>query len=161
MTRHETSLPSPPAEKMEPPGHYDEYGNAFSEKTMSAQSSLNDMGSFTDNPASPSTPCPKHNPSQTSSLDAHLHTSAAREAAQSLSATITTAVDGEHCTRCTANEAARTLTRYLFEMRQAKKAKNWSREDKKAMKVESKGLMKEVKNVVKEEKARLKREARG
>lgn len=68
------------------------------------------------------------------------------------------ATDGEHCTRCTANEAARTLTRYLFEIRQAKKEGNWSKEDKKKLKVEVKGLMREVKGVVREEKAKLKKE---
>lgn len=63
------------------------------------------------------------------------------------------AVDGEHCTRCTANEAARTMTRFLFEARKGK----MSKEEKKALKVEVKAMMKEVKAVVREEKGRLKR----
>ena len=66
-------------------------------------------------------------------------------------------MDGEHCTRCTANEAARTLTRYLFQMKTGK----MSKEEKKALKVEVKGMLREVKETVKEEKGRLKREEQG
>lgn len=62
------------------------------------------------------------------------------------------AVDGEHCTRCTANDVLRTLTKYVFDLREAKKSGNFSRQEKKALKVEVKGLLKEVKGVIREEK---------
>jgi len=102
--------------------------------------------------SSPSQQCNHKGSNATPFLDAQLHQPAAREAVSSVHTTMQYAVDGEHCTRCTANEAARTLTKYVFDMRDAKQRGNFSREEKRAMKAEVKALLREVKGVIREEK---------
>jgi hypothetical protein len=154
-------LPSLSSERIEPPQYpTDQPAVAVSEKTscipLSARTpTTHPLISF----PSPSQPCTKHPSSTTPFLDAQLHTTAASSGVDAITHSLHAATDGEHCTCCTANEAARTLTRYMFEMRQAKKTGKWTKEDKKALKVEMKGLMREVKGAVREEKMRLKRES--
>jgi len=75
--------------------------------------------------SSPSYQCNHRGSNATPILDAQLHQPAAREAVSSVHTTMQNAVDGEHCTRCTANEAARTLTKYVFDMRDAKQRGNF------------------------------------
>lgn len=163
MTQGE-SLPSPPPEKAEPPQYRDLRSAETGQTQLSEKATSVDLPiiscPLTDLLSSLHNPC-THNPTPTPSLDVHLSTPAAKSAVHSITTALDHATDGAHCTRCTANEAARTLTRYLFEMREAKKAGEWSKEDKKRVKVEMKGLMREVKGVVREEKARLRREGGG
>lgn len=147
-----TSLPSPPAEKMEEPQYHSEK-ESYGKPSLSQPSHLTQSSS-----PSPKHHCTHHTSTPTPLLDANLSSPAAQDAVHTLTTSLHDATDGQHCTRCTANDAARTLTQYLFTMRQAKKAGNWSKEDKKALKVELKGLMREVKDVVKEEKGKLKAE---
>lgn len=162
----ETSLPSPPAENVEPPQYNNEGAPHLSRFVEKEQQSVSPCppqqapSTTTTNPplTSTSKPCTHYPTSPTPFLDAYLTSSTAKNAVQSLNTTLEDLIDSDHCTRCTANEAARTLTRYLFEMRQANKAGDWRKEDKKAMKVELKGLMREIQGVVREEKAKLKAE---
>lgn len=156
--RRDEYLPSPTTEKGDP--FIDEDVNQmtapeYQEKDQCVSSSSSDRLTtiLTIPPPSPPIPCRTHNPTPTTHLDTYLTSPTAHEAVDTLTTHLHDTVDGSHCTRCTVNSAARTLTRFLFEVRKGK----LSKEEKKALKVEVKGMMREVKAVVREEKGRLKR----
>lgn len=58
-------------------------------------------------------------------------------------------VDEKKCTKCTVENISTLLTGHVRDLRAAKQNGVWSKEDKKALKAEIKGLLKPVKKDVK------------
>lgn len=58
-------------------------------------------------------------------------------------------VDEKKCTKCTVENISTLLTGHVRDLRVAKQNGVWSKEDKKALKTEIKGLLKPVKKDVK------------
>lgn len=96
-----------------------------------------------------STRCHTHVSSKTPHIDAHLDEIGTQTRIHELINALTSAADGRSCSRCATESAARTITAYLRDLRAAKKNGQWSSEEKKALKAESKALFKEMKKDLK------------
>ncbi|KAK4495617.1 hypothetical protein PRZ48_012885 [Zasmidium cellare] len=95
----------------------------------------------------PTPTCTIHPTTPTPHLDAQLSSPKYRSYLLSLSEALADLADAEepHCTKCSIDSVALTLTQLAKEVKQAKKNGEWSKEEKKALKKESKTLGKAVK----------------
>jgi hypothetical protein len=66
-----------------------------------------------------------------------------------LSAALSELVDENKCTKCAVENLSTLLTGHVRNLRTAKQNGEWSKEDRKALKAESKGLLKPVKKEIK------------
>lgn len=96
-----------------------------------------------------STRCHTHVSSRTLHIGAHLDEPRTQTRIHELINALTSAADGRSYTRCATESAARTITAYLRDLRAAKKNGQWSSEEKKALKAESKAVIKEMKKDLK------------
>ena len=95
-------------------------------------------------------PCALQGHSQTPRLDAYLHQDTTKAALQALSSALADAASDYRCSRCAIESVALTLTSTLCTLRAAEKEGKWSREEKKALKNEAKGVFKGIKHDVKD-----------
>lgn len=93
--------------------------------------------------------CHVHGPSKTPLIEAHLRQPGTKASVQALINSLSNAIEEEKCLKCAMQDAARTLTSCARDYRTAKKNGQWSREEKKALKAEAKGLANDLKGIVK------------
>lgn len=96
-----------------------------------------------------STSCTVHGFSQTPHLDHQLQQPQTKEILQALTVALNDIADERQCTKCAVETASGLLTGYVREVKAAKKNGQYSKEEKKALKKEIKGLAKGVKRDVK------------
>ncbi|KAF2167804.1 hypothetical protein M409DRAFT_21952 [Zasmidium cellare ATCC 36951] len=91
--------------------------------------------------------CTIHTPSPTPQLDAQLHSPKYREYLLTISEALADLADAEepHCTKCSIDTVALTLTELLKDVKAEKKNGAWSKEQAKVLKKEGKLLGKAVK----------------
>ncbi|KAB8275324.1 hypothetical protein BDV30DRAFT_236692 [Aspergillus minisclerotigenes] len=89
--------------------------------------------------------CTVHGPSQTPHLDRQLQQPETKEILQALSVAFNDIADERQCTKCAVETTSSLLTGYIREVKAAKKNGQYSKEEKKALKKEIKGLAKVVK----------------
>jgi hypothetical protein len=99
------------------------------------------LNTSTTTPPCTHTPTP-HLSSAIASPQTHAHLIAATTA-------LTAATQEGACLKCTGETISQTLTALMQEMRAAKKEGRWSHEEKRALKMEVKGLLKGMKRDVK------------
>ncbi|KAJ5498264.1 hypothetical protein N7453_007315 [Penicillium expansum] len=98
---------------------------------------------------SPKVDCLTHGPSQVPLLDLELQKPQAKDIIRTLAAALNDIADEKKCTKCTVENISTLLTGHVRDLRAAKRSGMWSKEDKKALKTEIKGLLKPVKKDVK------------
>ncbi|KAJ5486216.1 hypothetical protein N7530_000516 [Penicillium desertorum] len=98
---------------------------------------------------SPKVDCLTHGPSQVPLLDSELQKQQAKDIIRTLATALNDIADEKKCTKCTVENISTLLTGHVRDLRVAKRSGMWSKEDKKALKVEIKGLLKPVKKDVK------------
>lgn len=98
---------------------------------------------------SPKVDCLTHGPSQVPLLDCELQKPQAKDIIRTLAAALNDIADEKKCTKCTVENISTLLTGHVRDLRAAKRSGMWSKEDKKALKAEIKGLLKPVKKDVK------------
>ncbi|KAK4862375.1 hypothetical protein LT330_002508 [Penicillium expansum] len=82
-------------------------------------------------------------------LDLELQKPQAKDIIRTLAAALNDIADEKKCTKCTVENISTLLTGHVRDLRAAKRSGMWSKEDKKALKTEIKGLLKPVKKDVK------------
>jgi hypothetical protein len=90
-----------------------------------------------------------HGPSKTPLLDRELQKPQTQEIIQAISSALDEFVDEKKCTRCTVENLSTLLTEQIRNLREAKQNGEWSKEDRKALKAETKSLLKPVKKQLK------------
>ncbi|OQE38932.1 hypothetical protein PENCOP_c007G04362 [Penicillium coprophilum] len=98
---------------------------------------------------SPKANCLTHGPSQVPLLDRELQNQQTKEIIRALTTALNDLTDEKKCTKCTVENIATLLTGQVRDLRAAKRSGMWSKEDKKALKAEIKGLLKPLKKDVK------------
>ncbi|OOQ91163.1 hypothetical protein PEBR_01217 [Penicillium brasilianum] len=98
---------------------------------------------------SPKVPCMSHGPSKTPLLDRELQKPQTQEFIHAISSALRELVDEKKCTRCTVENLSTLLTDQIRNLREAKQNGEWSKEDRKALKAETKSLLKPVKKQLK------------
>ncbi|KAJ6180440.1 hypothetical protein N7519_010901 [Penicillium mononematosum] len=98
---------------------------------------------------SPMVDCLTHGPSQVPLLDSELQKPQAKDIIRALATALNDIADEKKCTKCTVENISTLITGHVRDLRAAKRSGMWSKEDKKALKVEIKGLLKPVKKDVK------------
>ncbi|KAJ5977290.1 hypothetical protein N7501_000632 [Penicillium viridicatum] len=98
---------------------------------------------------SPKPDCLTHGPSQVPLLDHELQKQQAKDIIQTLATAVNDIADEKKCTKCTVENISALLIDNVRDLRAAKRSGVWSKEDKKALKVEIKYLLKPVKKDVK------------
>lgn len=98
---------------------------------------------------SPKVPCMSHGPSKTPLLDRDLQKPQTQEIIHAISSALEELVDEKKCTRCTVEDLSTLLTEQIRNLREAKQNGVWSKEERKAMKAETKSLLKPVKKQLK------------
>ncbi|OQE31731.1 hypothetical protein PENSTE_c001G04720 [Penicillium steckii] len=93
--------------------------------------------------------CATHG-SSTPLIDRELHSARGLETVQILSTALNDLTDGNKCTKCTIESLVTLLVGQLKEVRLAKQNGEWSKEDKKTLKAETKFLFKPAKKSLKE-----------
>ena len=73
----------------------------------------------------------------------------AKDIIHTLAKALNDIADGKKCTKCTAESISTLITGHVRDLRAAKRSGMWSKEDKKALKVEIKGLLKPAKKDIK------------
>ncbi|KAF5010783.1 hypothetical protein FDECE_3080 [Fusarium decemcellulare] len=111
-------------------------------------SSLSPTSTLTNTSEKRESSCPVHGVSQTPHLDEILK-SRSRAELQGLAAALDDLRDENRCAKCAVQTAANLLIGYFQDIREAKKNGQWSKEEKKALKLEIKDLAKSVKADVK------------
>ena len=94
------------------------------------------------------TPCPTCSTS-TPTLNAFLNDESIQHDLQALTAALDRASAEGYCRKCAAKDAIQTLTTLLFDVKAATKSVRRTREDKKALKAEAKGVAKEFRQEIK------------
>jgi hypothetical protein len=92
--------------------------------------------------------CPHHGPSKTPNIDKHLRQFHVNTRLRAITP-LNDALDGETCTRCTVETATTVLSNYMKDLKAAKKSGQLSKHETKALKAETKGLLKGVKRDLK------------
>lgn len=105
-------------------------------------------GSSTRNIA-PGKACQTHGPSQTPLLEAQVADPHTKATLQALSSALASATEEGACLKCVSETITQTLTTFMQDVRTAKKNGQWSRDERKAIKAEAKGLMKGMKHDLK------------
>jgi hypothetical protein len=90
-----------------------------------------------------------HNVSQTPYLDRQLQQPRTKEILQALISALNDIADENQCTQCAVQNSSNALGQYFQELRAAKKNGEWSKEEKKGIRKEIKGLAKGLKRDVK------------
>ncbi|KAJ5824268.1 hypothetical protein N7447_006608 [Penicillium robsamsonii] len=98
---------------------------------------------------SPKVDCVTHGPSQVPLLDRELQKLQAKDIIRTLATALNDITDEKKCTKCTVENISNLLTSHVRDLRAAKRSGMWTKEDKKALKMEIKGLLKPVKKDVK------------
>ncbi|KAJ5646857.1 hypothetical protein N7490_003229 [Penicillium lividum] len=98
---------------------------------------------------SPKAPCPTHGPSQSALFDRELQKPQAQEIIRALTKALNDINDNEQCTKCAVQNASTLLTTHVREIKTAKRNGEWTKEERKALKAEVKGVFKPVKKAVK------------
>jgi uncharacterized protein YlaN (UPF0358 family) len=93
--------------------------------------------------------CATHGPSQVPLVDRELQKPQAKEVIRVLTAALNDLTNEKKCTKCTVESISTQLTGHARDLRAAKRSGAWSKEDKKALKAEVKGLFKPIKKDVK------------
>ncbi|KAM0250865.1 hypothetical protein ACHAP5_002085 [Fusarium lateritium] len=99
--------------------------------------------------------CAVHGITQTPHLDKLLQ-NRPKAKIQELADIAQTLNDGEQCAKCAVQAAVAIITGFVQEMYTAKRSGKLSKEDKKALKLEVKGLMKGIKGDIKSQRKQLK-----
>ncbi|KAE8154266.1 hypothetical protein BDV25DRAFT_135956 [Aspergillus avenaceus] len=81
-----------------------------------------------------------HETSPTPHLDHEFQQPQSKQILQAVIAALSDIADEHRCTTCAVETSSRLLTGYLREVREAKKSGKWSKEERKAMKKETKML---------------------
>ncbi|CRL23854.1 unnamed protein product [Penicillium camemberti] len=110
---------------------------------------LHDTEKQQQKPTSPKPDCLTHGPSQVPLLDHELQKPQAKDIIQTLATALNDIADEKKCTKCTVENISTLLTGHVRDLRAAKRSGVWSKEDKKALKAEIKGLLRPVKKDVK------------
>ncbi|KXG53807.1 uncharacterized protein PGRI_008570 [Penicillium griseofulvum] len=82
-------------------------------------------------------------------LDHELQKPQAKEIIRTLANALNDIADDTKCTKCTVENISTLLTGHVRDLRVAKRSGTWSKEDKRILKAEIKGLLKPVKKDVK------------
>ncbi|CAP91758.1 Pc13g06890 [Penicillium rubens Wisconsin 54-1255] len=82
-------------------------------------------------------------------LDSELQRPQAKDIIHTLAKALNDIADEKKCTKCTAENISTLITGHVRDLRAAKRSGMWSKEDKKALKVEIKGLLKPAKKDIK------------
>ncbi|KAJ5503237.1 hypothetical protein N7463_006111 [Penicillium fimorum] len=98
---------------------------------------------------SPKVDCLTHGPSQVPLLDRELQKPQAKDIIRTLATALNDIADEKKCTKCTVENISKLLTGHVRDLRAAKRSGMWSKEDKRALKMEIKGLLRPVKKDVK------------
>ncbi|KAJ6168393.1 hypothetical protein N7497_001236 [Penicillium chrysogenum] len=98
---------------------------------------------------SPKVDCLTHGPSQVPLLDSELQRPQAKDIIHTLAEALNDIADEKKCTKCTAENISTLITGHVRDLRAAKRSGMWSKEDKRALKVEIKGLLKPAKKDIK------------
>lgn len=85
-----------------------------------------------------------HGPSQTPHLDRELQKPQAKEILHVITTALNNIADEKQCTKCTLQSTSTLLTSHARDIRAVKHGE-WSKEDRKTLKAELKGLFKGVK----------------
>jgi len=93
--------------------------------------------------------CQHHGASDTPHIDTQLQQPNVRAAILALSAALAKAANEEQCSKCTIESLTKVSATLMTDMRAAKKSGQWSKEYKKAVKKEAKGLFKGMKHDIK------------
>ena len=95
--------------------------------------------------------CPAHDSAETPYLDSWFRKPTLQQSLLALAQSLTDAANNERCTRCAIEDSVRTLTQLGAEAKKAKKESKLlsTKEEKKAMKQEVKGVMKAMKPEIK------------
>jgi hypothetical protein len=119
-------------------------------KTVSLESPRPHDFNFNQRPiSSPKVDCLTHGPSQVPLLDSELQRPQAKDIIHTLAKALNDIADEKKCTKCTAENISTLITGHVRDLRAAKRSGMWSKEDKKALKVEIKGLLKPAKKDIK------------
>ncbi|CAI7660278.1 unnamed protein product [Penicillium palitans] len=110
---------------------------------------LHDTEKQQQKPASLKPDCLTHGPSQVPLLDHELQKPQAKDIIQTLATALNDIANEKKCTKCTVENISTLLTGHVRDLRAAKRSGVWSKEDKKALKAEIKGLLRPVKKDVK------------
>ncbi|KAJ5525448.1 hypothetical protein N7494_012098 [Penicillium frequentans] len=94
-------------------------------------------------------PCPTHGPSQSERFDRELQRPQAQEMIRALTKALNDINDQEKCTKCAVENASTLLTTHVRDIRALKQNGEWTKEERKALKAEVKGIFKPVKKSVK------------
>ncbi|KAJ5928809.1 hypothetical protein N7466_007765 [Penicillium verhagenii] len=94
-------------------------------------------------------PCPTHGPSQSERFDRELERPQAQEIIRALKQALNDINDQEKCTKCAVENASTVLTTQVREIREAKRNGEWTKEERKALKAETKAIFKPVKKSIK------------
>lgn len=116
-------------------------------KTSDSQSTL--ISEKVKDTTHPTKECHVHGPLKAPLIEAHLRQPDTKASIQALINSLSNVIEEEKCLKCAMEDAARTLTLCARDYKTAKKNGQWSREEKKALKAEVKGLAKDLKGIVK------------
>ncbi|KAJ5785197.1 uncharacterized protein N7503_010409 [Penicillium pulvis] len=94
-------------------------------------------------------PCPTHGPSQSERFDRELQRPQAQEMIRALTKALNDINDQDKCTKCAVENASTLLTTHVRDIRALKQNGEWTKEERKALKAEVKGIFKPVKKSVK------------
>ncbi|KAJ5671888.1 hypothetical protein N7507_001015 [Penicillium longicatenatum] len=94
-------------------------------------------------------PCPTHGPSQSERFDRELQKPQAQAMILALTKALNDINDQEKCTKCAVENASTVLTTHVRGIRELKQNGEWTKEERKALKAEVKGIFKPVKKSVK------------
>jgi hypothetical protein len=90
-----------------------------------------------------------HGPSKTPFLDRGLQKPQAQDIFHALSAGLNELADEKKCTKCAVEALSTLLTDHVRNLRAAKQNGEWTKEERKVLKAETKGLLKPVKKQIK------------
>lgn len=90
-----------------------------------------------------------HGASQSELLDRELQRPQAQEIIRALTNALNDINDNDKCTKCAVENASTLLTTQVRDIRGAKRNGEWTKEERKALKAEAKGIFKPVKKAVK------------
>ena len=96
-----------------------------------------------------SLPCNHHGPSPTPYIDSLIGQPSTKAAILALSAALANAVNEDQCSKCNIESVAQASAMLMKDLKKAKKSGQWTKEDKKAIRMETKGLFKEMKQAMK------------
>lgn len=88
-------------------------------------------------------------PSKTPLLDRELQKPQTQEVIHAISSALNELVNEKKCTKCTVENLSTLLTEHIRNLREAKQNGEWTKEDRKILKAETKSLLKPVKKQLK------------